>query len=113
MLETKAVTGTEVAARAGLLAAPRSYFDRLRDRIALREARVAVIGLGYVGLPLALAYADCGFSTIGLDVQEQKIALLRDGRSPLKDVPAGEVAAALRSGRFVPSDDFSTLAAAD
>ena len=79
----------------------------------MREARIAVIGLGYVGLPLALAYAAVGFPTFGLEIQPEKVALLQRGSSPIKDLPAAAVSAAVRSGRFRPGDDFSVLADAD
>src|SRR5687768_12435776 len=73
---------------------------RLRERIETRQARVAVIGLGYVGLPLALACAEAGFHTLGLEIQAEKVGMLKSGVSPIKDVPASEVSAAVRSGRF-------------
>src|SRR5438034_10871349 len=69
----------------------RRGFEALRDRIAAREARVAVIGLGYVGLPLALAYVSGVFPTTGLDVDEGRVATLRAGRSPVGDVPNAEL----------------------
>ena len=88
-------------------------FAALRARILSREARVAVIGLGYVGLPLALAFVDGGFRAVGCDIDASKLAVLRAGCSPVGDVPDAEVAAAVRTRRFTPTSDPAVLAAAD
>jgi UDP-N-acetyl-D-glucosamine dehydrogenase len=88
-------------------------FAALRARILSREARVAVIGLGYVGLPLALSFVDGGFRAVGCDIDASKLALLRAGCSPVGDVPDAEVAAAVRTRRFTPTSDPAVLAAAD
>ena len=88
-------------------------FERLHRRITAREARVAVMGLGYVGLPLALAYAEGGFRTAGIDIDARRVSALRAGRSPLTDVADAEVAGALESGRFSASSEVSALAEAD
>ena len=60
---------------------PSQLVDALLDRIETREATVAVIGLGYVGLPLLLAYAKAGHRTLGLDIDTAKIETLRAGSS--------------------------------
>jgi UDP-N-acetyl-D-glucosamine dehydrogenase len=88
-------------------------FAELRERILDRRARVAVIGLGYVGLPLSLTYCHGRFRTMGLDIDSNRIETLRRSRSPIGDVTAGEVEAALRSGLFTPTDAPSALADAD
>src|ERR1041385_4643751 len=75
--------------------------DPLLVRIRRAEARVTVIGLGYVGLPLALAFADAGFSVHGLDIDARKIASLADGQSYIDDVSNERIARSARSGRFV------------
>lgn len=112
MLETNAVAllEPEQVAEEELYLTPAAM---LRERIETGQAKVAVIGLGYVGLPLALAYAGAGFAALGLDIQREKLGILKNGGSPIKDVPAAEVAAALRSGRFEASDDYLQLASAD
>jgi UDP-N-acetyl-D-glucosamine dehydrogenase len=61
---------------------------RLHDRIASRQAVVAVIGLGYVGLPLVVAFAEAGFRVVGLDVSTERVELLCNGASPIPDVPS-------------------------
>jgi UDP-N-acetyl-D-glucosamine dehydrogenase len=84
----------------------------LEQRLARRTARCAVIGLGYVGLPLAVEFAKAGFTVYGIDVDEKKIASLVRGRSYVGDVPSRDVAALVRSGKFIPTTDFKVLARA-
>jgi UDP-N-acetyl-D-glucosamine dehydrogenase len=83
--------------------------DTLCSRLTAREATVGVIGLGYVGLPLAIAMARAGFSVLGLDVDELKVRALNAGRSYIHHI-AGELITELRaSGRFEANDDFARL----
>ncbi len=81
----------------------------LESKLEGRQARLAVIGLGYVGLPLAIEFAKTGFTVYGIDVDAFKVAQLRKGRSYVGDVAARDVAEAVRSGRFIPTTDFSVL----
>jgi UDP-N-acetyl-D-glucosamine dehydrogenase len=85
----------------------------LLARIESRKARVAVIGLGYVGLPLAVEFARSGFPTFGIDVDERKVAALNAGRSYVIDVPAGDLAETVPSGRLKATTDFGVLAGCD
>jgi len=71
-----------------------SSADLLMEKIATRHAVVGVIGLGYVGLPLAVAYADAGFQVLGFDIDRRRVADLNAGKSPVADVPS-EVLASL------------------
>jgi UDP-N-acetyl-D-glucosamine dehydrogenase len=59
----------------------------LRNRIASHTARVGVVGLGYVGLPLAVEFAEAGFSVTGIDIDARKVADLNRGESYIQDVP--------------------------
>jgi UDP-N-acetyl-D-glucosamine dehydrogenase len=87
--------------------------DALVARFRAREAKIGVIGLGYVGLPLVRAIADRGFAALGFDIDAAKVALLNAGESYIRHIP-GEVIADLRdSGRFAATDDFTRLAEAD
>ena len=61
--------------------ASRSIYDRLLNRISTRAAQVGVIGLGYVGLPLAVAIARAGFPVSGFDIEAQKVESLNNGQS--------------------------------
>ena len=58
------------------------------DLIGTRQARIGIVGLGYAGLPLAIAYAEAGFEVTGIDIDEERVAAVREGRSYLVDVPA-------------------------
>ena len=83
--------------------------DLLAARIADKSARVAVIGLGYVGLPLAVGFAKAGYTVLGLDVDERKLAALHEGRSYIQDVDAADLAPVVRAGRFRASNDYDLL----
>ena len=69
--------------------------DALLGKIKTREARVAVVGLGYVGLPLALRFSECGFPVVGIDTDAERVAMLSSGKSYIARY-AGRVAAARR-----------------
>ncbi len=84
-----------------------------RDRFIARQARLGVVGLGYVGLPLAIEYAKAGFRVTGYDLVEEKTAALMRGESYIIDVPAGDVAAMVSAGRFRATTDPAFLAEVD
>jgi UDP-N-acetyl-D-glucosamine dehydrogenase len=89
---------------------------RLRDlgaRIDGREARIGVMGLGYVGLPLAVEFAKAGFRVTGFELDGEKVRAINESRSYIEDVPAAEVAAARESGRLHGTTDMSELAGCD
>lgn len=85
----------------------------LAATIADRSATVGVIGLGYVGLPLAATVAQAGFTTLGFDIDPEKVAQLNAGASYIDAVPAGRLAAIIEAKRFRASADFAQLAACD
>lgn len=87
--------------------------SQLRSRIDDRSACIAVIGLGYVGLPLAMAFADAGFHVLGIDVVEERVASLRLGRSHILDVASEQVARHVQGRRFTASTDYESLREAD
>ena len=86
-----------------------SLLRKLKDR----RARIGVIGLGYVGLPLAHAFHEAGFSVTGFDTDPEKPVLLAAGRSYIMDVAGVEVASMAASGRFQATDDFARLGETD
>lgn len=87
--------------------------ERLLARIADRSAITAVVGLGYVGLPLAMELCEAGFHVIGFDVSERVVALLNRGESHIQDVPAAHVAKYVKAGLFRATTDEKDLANAD
>jgi UDP-N-acetyl-D-glucosamine dehydrogenase len=66
--------------------------DYLLDKISSRQASVAIIGLGYVGLPLAVAFAEAGFHVTGIDIDQKRVDSLNAGRSHVSDVPSEKLA---------------------
>ena len=82
----------------------------LSSKITDRIARVAVIGLGYVGLPLALLAGEKGFSATGLDIDPDKINKLNRGETYIAHISGTRIASQIENGRFVPSDDFACIA---
>jgi UDP-N-acetyl-D-glucosamine dehydrogenase len=85
----------------------------LRDRIAGRRAHVAVIGLGYVGLPLLVEFARSGYHVIGFDLDLSKVGAVMSGASYIPDVPSSRVAELRATGRLAATTDFSQLAQVD
>jgi len=77
-----------------------------------RKTRVAIIGLGYVGLPLALLFSDAGFYVVGFDIDPEKVAALNAGRSYIQRIPAKQIAAA-RASSFHATSDFAEAHACD
>jgi len=72
--------------------------------------KIAVIGLGYVGLPLSLQFAKNGVTVVGLDIDADKIALLRRGLSDIRHIPSADIALAVEKGLLDPTTDFSRVA---
>ena len=85
----------------------------LIEKIRTRQACVSVIGLGYVGLPLAVEFAKAGLKTIAFDVDVDKVEKLRRGKSYIGDVPDGEIQAVTTKGYLTATTDFSQLADVD
>ena len=85
----------------------------LIEKIRARQACVSVIGLGYVGLPLAVEFAKAGLKTIAFDVDVDKVEKLRRGKSYIGDVPDGEIQAVTTKGYLTATTDFSQLADVD
>ena len=87
--------------------------DQLRQSIEAKTAKIGVMGLGYVGLPLVRAFVDAGFGTLGFDVDEKKVARLLAGESYIKHVPASWIADWREQRVFEPTSDPRRLAEAD
>ncbi len=87
--------------------------DELIFKIMNRKAEIGIIGLGYVGLPLAMALAEAGFKVTGYDISKEKIKLLNAGKSDIDDIPDKQVKAAVESGKFRATDEPKTIAQMD
>src|SRR5437660_9496990 len=85
----------------------------LLDRIRGKQARIGVIGLGYVGLPLAVELARAGFDVTGFDVDDSKIAEINAGRSYIPDVTASDIQSSVEAKKLSATSDMSRLAAMD
>jgi UDP-N-acetyl-D-glucosamine dehydrogenase len=85
----------------------------LRGRLADRSARVGVVGLGYVGLPLAVEFARAGFVTTGIDLDTRKVDAVNQGTSYIPDVPTAEVARLIADRKLNATADFAAIAGLD
>lgn len=82
-------------------------------RIAARDVTIGIMGLGYVGLPLALTAVRRGFRVLGFDTDAPRVAQLNSGQSIIHQIPSSDIRAAVDSGRFRASHDFSELSIPD
>jgi UDP-N-acetyl-D-glucosamine dehydrogenase len=87
--------------------------NQLLDRIEAQEATIAIIGLGYVGLPLAVVFANAGYTVKGLDIDQDKVDLINRGESYIEDIPSEQIASIRANGHFEATTDFSVLATCD
>ncbi len=87
--------------------------ETLLTRLNQREATIGIVGLGYVGLPLAVEFAEAGFSVIGLDVSPEKIALLNRGESYIPDIPTERVRPLVENGKLCATVHYHDLRQAD
>src|SRR5688572_14511872 len=85
----------------------------LLDRITERRFNVAVVGLGYVGLPLAVEFARKGIKTYGIDVDPGKVDALCSGRNYIQDLKDDVVRDVVEKGLLIPTNDFGTCSDAD
>ncbi|MFO0695191.1 MAG: nucleotide sugar dehydrogenase [Polyangiales bacterium] len=91
----------------------KQHATRLRQAIDERSALVGIVGMGYVGLPLALAFAEKGFRVLGFDVDQRKIDAIAAGQDYIKHLGEGRVGAASKSGKLSATTDFARLGEPD
>lgn len=87
--------------------------EKLLQKIAAHEAIVGIVGLGYVGLPIMLRFAECGFPVLGFDIDEAKVQLLNRSESYIEHIETARIVEARQEGRFDASTDFSRAGEAD
>lgn len=87
--------------------------ENLLVKVANREAKLSVIGLGYVGLPLSIAFAQAGIEVIGIDVDARKVSMLNAGQSYVEDVADSQLLPLVQAGSFRASTDFADLMQVD
>lgn len=90
-----------------------SLYSDLKDRIESKTARVMTVGLGYVGLPLALTVREAGFDATGLDINEARVAAINAGEKVISYFPDDRISDAVQSGRFRATADASEIGKVD
>jgi len=82
--------------------------DNIKLSIVNRNATIGIIGLGYVGLPLAIRFSEEGFKTIGFDIDHEKVSMLNDGRSYIKHIKEADISKMVNNGSIA-TTDFSEI----
>lgn len=85
----------------------------LRKKLEDRTAHVAILGLGYVGLPLAVVFAEAGYTVTGIDPDRRKVDTIQRGESHIQDIPTAQVARLVQAGKLKATSDFSVIRQAD
>src|ERR1700732_4798348 len=85
----------------------------LEEKIRTRQAKVGIVGLGYVGLPLAVEFAKAGFSVTGIDLSESKVAKVNAGESYIADIDQNVFKALVESGKISASSNFAVISELD
>lgn len=87
--------------------------NKIKEKLLNKTARLGVIGLGYVGLPLAVEKAKAGYFTIGFDVQKSKVDMVNKGYNYIGDVVNEDLASLVKSGKLSATTDLAKVASAD
>src|SRR5687767_11507626 len=91
----------------------RMMVSPLVDKIRRREAKVGVVGLGYVGLPLGMAFAQAGFPVLGLDVDARKVDGIKRGESYIRHIASEPLKQLVDAGKLVATSDFARVEGLD
>ncbi|NIA10908.1 MAG: nucleotide sugar dehydrogenase [Nitrospiraceae bacterium] len=87
--------------------------ERLKKALETHGAKIGVIGMGYVGLPLVIRFGSRGFHVYGFDIDAKKIASLKKGESYIDHIPSDKIKALVDEGRFLPTDDYRMMSDVD
>ena len=90
-----------------------NYKEQLLEKIKKKTARIGIVGLGYVGLPLALEFAEKEFFVLGFDLDESKVQKLNIGETYIKHIPSGRISKSVQAGYFAATNDFARLSEVD
>ena len=88
-------------------------YHELQSKLQTRTARVGILGMGYVGLPLAVAFAEAGFPTVGFDTSVRTVAMLQDGQSHIGDIQGERIQTLRHNEKFSATSDFDALGECD
>ncbi len=83
--------------------------DDMTETSTRRLGKLVVLGQGYVGLPLAMRAVEVGWTVVGIDVDATRVQRLNNGESYVEDIPSDQLAAALATGRYLPSLDYARV----
>jgi UDP-N-acetyl-D-glucosamine dehydrogenase len=87
--------------------------EKLKEKIETRKAKIVILGLGYVGLPLAVEFASGGFPVTGIDLDTSRVAMLRRGKSYVPDVDSRDAARLVKRGKLKVTSDYRAVGVAD
>jgi UDP-N-acetyl-D-glucosamine dehydrogenase len=90
-----------------------SHFNELLKKIESKQASVGIVGLGYVGLPLAVEFARAGFKVTGIDIDAAKVEALNRGESYIQDIPTSVLGPLVKAGKIKATTDFAVVAGLD
>jgi UDP-N-acetyl-D-glucosamine dehydrogenase len=90
-----------------------NYLTQLLDKINTRDLQVGIIGLGYVGLPLAVIFAEAGYQVLGIDTDQRKVTAINAGNSYIEDIATERLRRLVDNGRIAATSDFTQLGECD
>ena len=86
-----------------------NYFEQLNNKIESKQAKIGIIGMGYVGLPLALEFAESDFNVTGFDIDKNKIPFLNEGKSYIKHIGSERIKNLVEKNKFIATNNFKEL----
>jgi UDP-N-acetyl-D-glucosamine dehydrogenase len=91
----------------------KTMYKQLREKILNKKARIGIIGMGYVGLSLAIGFSKKGFKVYGIDIDKDRIGRLKKGQSYVVDIPASDIIQCKKEKTFIPTADLSCIRSLD